>query len=132
MPHLVIEHSANLADKTDMDRLCRELHSVMVSSSLFELGGIRVRAFSAAHYAIADLQGENGFVDLNLRIGKGRSLEEKKKVGDALMDRAQSVLAPLFETEHFALSLEIREIDAELSWKRNTIHKRIRATGPNS
>jgi 5-carboxymethyl-2-hydroxymuconate isomerase len=132
MPHLSIEHSANLADKADIAELCRELHEVMVNAGPFEKGGIRVRAFSAAHYAIADLHADNCFVDLNLRIGKGRSLEEKKQVGDALIERAQAVLASLFETEHFALSLEIREIDAELSWKRNTIHKRIRATGPNS
>jgi 5-carboxymethyl-2-hydroxymuconate isomerase len=36
------------------------------------------------------------------------------------------VLAALFATPHFALSLEIREIDPELSWKRNAIHPRLR------
>ena len=35
-------------------------------------------------------------------------------------------LAPLFETPHFALSLEIREIDPALSWKKNAIHPRLR------
>ncbi|TGU68353.1 5-carboxymethyl-2-hydroxymuconate isomerase, partial [Mesorhizobium sp. M1C.F.Ca.ET.144.01.1.1] len=35
-------------------------------------------------------------------------------------------LSSLFATPHFALSLEIREIDAELSWKKNAIHPRLR------
>jgi 5-carboxymethyl-2-hydroxymuconate isomerase len=32
----------------------------------------------------------------------------------------------LFETPHFALSLEVREIDPALSWKKNSIHLRLR------
>jgi 5-carboxymethyl-2-hydroxymuconate isomerase len=32
----------------------------------------------------------------------------------------------LFGTPHFALSLEIREIEAALSWKKNSIHARLR------
>ncbi|MBI4046145.1 MAG: 5-carboxymethyl-2-hydroxymuconate isomerase, partial [Devosia nanyangense] len=35
-------------------------------------------------------------------------------------------LAPLFDTPHFALSLEIREIHPDLSWKKNAIHPRLR------
>lgn len=132
MPHLSIEYSANLADKIDMNALCHALHDVMINAGPFEKGGVRVRAFRADHYAIADLHAENAFVDINLRIGQGRSQEDKEQVGEALIVRAEAELASLFETEHFALSLEIREIDAELSWKCNTIHKRIRATGSNA
>ncbi|MCF4097143.1 5-carboxymethyl-2-hydroxymuconate Delta-isomerase [Maritalea mediterranea] len=132
MPHLSIEYSASLADKADIGALCHALHNVLINVGPFEQGGVRVRAFRADHHAVADLHSENAFVDLSLRIGQGRSPEEKKLVGDALMVRAQTELAPLFETEHFALSLEIREIDADLSWKRNTIHERIRATGSNA
>ena len=40
---------------------------------------------------------------------------------------AEGALAPLFGSPHFALSLEIREIDPELSWKRNAMHARLRA-----
>ena len=32
----------------------------------------------------------------------------------------------IFETPHFALSFEIREIDPQLSWKKNAIHLRLR------
>ena len=96
------------------------------TSGLFEVGAVRVRALRADHYAIADRLPENGFVDLNLRIGKGRSAEEKKRTGEALFAAATTALAPLLETPHFALSLEIREIDAELSWKKNAIHPRLR------
>jgi 5-carboxymethyl-2-hydroxymuconate isomerase len=90
---------------------------------------VRVRAFPARHFAIADLKTENAFADMSFRIGNGRSAEDRKRVGEAIFAAASEVLAPLFESPHFALSLEVREIDAELSWKKNAMHARLRAGG---
>lgn len=126
MPHLTIEYSANLETRVDLDGLCAALLETVLETGSFEIGGVRVRALRADHYAIADRLPENAFVDLSFRIGKGRSADEKKRAGEAIFATASSLLAPLFETPHFALSLEIREIDAELSWKKNTIHPRLR------
>lgn len=126
MPHLTVEYSANLESRADLDALCVTLLETILETGLFETGAVRVRALKADHYAIADRLPENGFIDLNFRIGKGRSTEEKKRTGEALFAAASAALAPLFETPHFALSLEIREIDAELSWKKNAIHPRLR------
>ena len=126
MPHLTIEYSGNLEGRADIGQLCDRLHAAILATGLFELGAIRVRALKAEHFAIADRLPENAFVDLNFRIGKGRSADEKRRTGEALFAVAGEVLAPLFETPHFALSLEIREIDSELSWKRNAIHPRLR------
>jgi 5-carboxymethyl-2-hydroxymuconate isomerase len=126
MPHLTIEYSRNVEDRADVGALCRRLAAAILSTGLFEVGAVRVRALRAEHFAVADDLPENAFVDVNVRIGAGRSAEEKKRVGETLFAAAGEALAPLFDTPHFALSLEIREIDAELSWKRNAIHPRLR------
>ena len=126
MPHLTVEYSANLEGRTDLDALCVALLETVLETGLFEVGAVRVRALRADHYAIADRLSENAFIDLNLRIGKGRTAEERKRTGEALFATANKLVAPLFETPHFALSLEIREINAELSWKKNAIHPRLR------
>lgn len=126
MPHLTVEYSANLDGRADLDALCGALLETVLETGLFEIGAVRVRALRADHYAIADRLPENAFVDLSLRIGKGRSAEDKKRTGEMLFAAAGKVLAPLFETPYFALSLEICEIDAELSWKKNAIHPRLR------
>lgn len=126
MPHLTIEYSANLDGRADIAALCRTLLKSVLETGLFEIGAVRVRALRAEHYAIADELAENAFVDLNFRIGKGRTAEEKKRTGEAIFAAATDVLGPLLATPHFALSLEIREIDAELSWKKNAIHPRLR------
>jgi len=126
MPHLTIEYSANLDGRADIGALCERLLNTVLETGLFEIGAVRVRALRADHYAIADRLAENSFVDLNFRIGKGRTAEEKQRIGEAILAAAADILGPLFETPHFALSLEIREIDAELSWKKNAIHPRLR------
>lgn len=126
MPHLTVEYSANLEARADMDGLCDTLLDAILATGLFEVGAVRVRALRADHFAIADRHPENGFIDLNFRIGAGRSAEDRKRTGEALFAAASAALAPLFETPHFAMSLEIREIDAEMSWKKNAIHPRLR------
>lgn len=126
MPHLTLQYSGNLDATVDMGGLCAALADTILETGLFEIGAIRVRAFAADHYAIADRLAENSFIDMSFRIGAGRSAEDKKRVGDALFAAAGAYLASHFETPHFALSLEIREIDPALSWKRNAIHPRLR------
>ncbi len=128
MPHLTIEYSANLAAVADLDVVCRALHRAMLDTGLFELGAVRVRALAAAHYAVADLLPENAFAALVLRMGAGRSSDDKAKVGAHVFAEASKAFAPLFATPHFALTLEIIEIDPAFSWKKNAIHPRLRAT----
>jgi len=127
VPHLTIEYSANLDGKSDMAALCRSLHAAMLASGLFELGAIRVRAVRCPDYAVADLLPENAFADLRLRIGAGRALADKTRAGEMIFAAAVSHFAPLFETPHFALTLDISELDPALSWKKNAIHPRLRA-----
>lgn len=126
MPHFSIEYSANLDGAVDFDALCRLVLEAALRTGLFELGALRVRAFRADYCAIADDLAENGFIDIAGRIGAGRSAAEKQALGEAIFAAVADHLAPLFAAPHFALSLEIREIDPVMSWKKNAIHPRLR------
>ena len=80
MPHVTMEYSANLENQVDMTALCKLVHTTGLETGLFELGAVRVRALRADHYAIADLMEANSFIDVSIRIGLGRSDEEKKRL----------------------------------------------------
>ena len=127
MPHFTFDYSANLDGRVDFHALCRVVHKVILETGLFELGAVRVRAIRCEAYAVADLLPENAYIDMAFRIGKGRSEDDKRRTGDAIFKAVTDHLATLFETPHFALTLEIREIDPVLNWKKNAIHPRIRA-----
>ncbi|WP_025885074.1 5-carboxymethyl-2-hydroxymuconate Delta-isomerase [Asaia prunellae] len=126
MPHLSLEYSGNLDRTIDMAGLCAALGETLFKTGFFEKGAIRVRAFRAIAWAIADQQPEDAFIDMSLRIGEGRSAEDRKHIGNMLFATATDRLLSFFDTPNFALSLEVREIDSALSWKKNTIHHRFR------
>ncbi len=126
MPHLRIEYSANLESRLDMPRFCAVAHKTILETCLFELGAVRVRAFRCDHHAIADLLAENSFLDMQFAVGEGRSADVLKRAGDQIFKTASAELAQFFETPHFALSFQITEINGSLSWKKNTIHTRLR------
>jgi 5-carboxymethyl-2-hydroxymuconate isomerase len=128
MPHFTMDYSANLDRTVDFDTLCGVVHAEILKTGLFEVGAVRVRAVRCEAYAIADLLAENAFIDMSFRIGEGRSEDDKRRTGEAIFTAVTQHLETLFQTPHFALTLEIREIDPALSWKKNAIHPRLRKT----
>ena len=127
MPHLSIEYSATLESRADIDALCHQLHAAMVQSETFPTAGIRIRAHRADHAIVADGHADNDFLAMTLSVGAGRSTDQLKAAGDLLFAAARAVLSGPLSTPHFALSLEIRVIDPELSWKETPIHARLLA-----
>jgi 5-carboxymethyl-2-hydroxymuconate isomerase len=125
MPHLTIEYSGNLA-ADELRWACSALHSLLAKDGAFELGAIRVRALQCEEYAIADLHPENAFVAMVLRIGVGRSLADKRRIGTALFAMSETIFAERMACAHFAMSLDILENDPDVSWKANSIHARLR------
>ena len=121
MPHISIEYSPNLEFEIDFGEFCRLLRDAAVETGIFRLEGIRVRAFKCDHYLIAGGEIGNGFVDISVRIRGGRPIEAKKDATEAIFAAAKSFLQPLLDSRPTALSLELREIDPELSPKANSI-----------
>lgn len=128
MPHMDITHSRNLGEEIDMPAFCERIAKAMEETGMFPLGGIRVRAIPCESYRIADGDPANSFADLELRVGAGRTVEAKRAAGEHVWAAAVEFCGALFGAPHFALSMEMREIDPDLSWKKNSIHARL-ATG---
>jgi 5-carboxymethyl-2-hydroxymuconate isomerase len=126
MPHMELRYSRNLEDHTDVQALCEAVAEMMRNDPMFVPGGIRVRAVPVDAYVIADGDARNAFLDMVLRIGSGRTDGAKKATGEKLFNGVVEHLSVLFMQPYFALSFELLEIDAELSWKKNSIHSRLR------
>lgn len=126
MPHIGIEYSGNLDDIIDVSALCETLRIAGIETGIFPLPGIRVRAFRADHYAIADGDPKHGFIDISVRLREGRPQEKKEAATAHLFNAAQSFLAGAFEANSIALSLEMRDIDASLSPKAGTIREHLK------
>lgn len=132
MPHLVVLYTSNLETESDMKGLCRHLADTLLAlrdedaQPVFPTGGVRVLAYPAAHYAVADGQRDYGFVYLNLRMGRGRSAAVKQRAGEALLAAAKAHLQPLFAKGYLGLTLQIDEGQEAFDAKHSTIHPLFR------
>ena len=127
MPHLMIDYSANIEPDIDMSRLCEHLRAIAAEIEAFPIAGVKVRAVRVEHYAIADGNPAHGFIDISVRIREGRDLETKKQAVDAIFNAANDFVSPIMQKRSLALSVELRDITAELAPKSGTIRKYLGA-----
>ncbi len=127
MPHLMIDYSANIEPDIDMSRLCEHLRAIAAEIEAFPIAGVKVRAVRVDHYAIADGNPAHGFIDISVRIREGRDLEIKKQAVDAIFNAANDFVSPIMQKRSLALSVELRDITAELAPKSGTIRKYLGA-----
>ena len=114
-----------------MPELLRKVNSILIAQGgVFPIGGVRSRAIELAEYAIADGSAEDAFVHATLKIGSGRTPEQKKKVGDELFAMMEAHFAQLFSRRYLALSLELAEFSEAGTWKHNNIHGRFKKASP--
>lgn len=106
-----------------MVALCEVLRVAMIETGVFPMAGVRVRAFAASHVAIADGNPAHGYIDMSIRLRAGRTPEAKKAATKHVFEAAQSYLAPIIAQRPIALSLEMRDIDPELSPKAGSIRE---------
>ena len=123
LPHLIVEYSANVEARVELDRLLDRLYETAVASGMFPLGGIRVRAYRADDYRIADCHEDNGFVHVTAIVGAGRSLERRTEVSRQLFDALCDELSAAQATSPLAISFNMREFDAVLNFKKNNLHE---------
>ena len=156
MPHLVILYTPNLDQApdqggTDMSALCHALAQTMAAQrdeldkAVFPPGGVRVLAYPAAHFAVAD-GGEHGgprghaagysgkhagyaFVYLNLRMAGGRSDATKKRAGDALLAVATAHFDHLIKERLIGITLQVDESPGQVyDGKHSNLHPLFQKT----
>ena len=142
MPHLVILYTGNLdapiaQGGSDIDALCRSLADAMlgvkdeVGKQVFPTGGVRVLAYPAPHFAVADggaagraagQAADYGFVYLNLRMGRGRSAAVQQLAGQRLEAVAKAHFAPQLAQRPIGVTLQIDEGPEVFDAKNSSLH----------
>ena len=121
MAHFTIDYSPNLEGKLDFADFCNAIRIAAVETGVFPVAGIRVRATACNHVSIADGNPQHGFIDISIRLRAGRSDDAKKSATAHVFEAARTFLEPALSSNPIALSLEMRDIDPDLSPKTGTI-----------
>lgn len=126
MPHFIVEYTDNIKDEANISGLLEKVNGVLMShDNIFPVGGIRSRAIELHHYRVADGTENDVFVHATLKVGAGRSKEEKTSVCDGLFNVMQEHFAGLFAKRYLALSMELFEF-THPTYKQNNMHTRFK------
>ncbi|MBL4764711.1 MAG: 5-carboxymethyl-2-hydroxymuconate isomerase [Colwellia sp.] len=111
MPHFILEHSGNLTNESlDLDGLFTRLIDEAVATGIFPLAGIRCRAHNCEYFRVADGTTTFGFIHLQVRIGSGRSEEQKASAAKVLFGVLTDHLSAIYESQGLAISFELTEL----------------------
>lgn len=139
MPHITIEYSANVADHHDVQHLIDAVHHAALDHGLASVDALRTRAAPRVRYRVADGHPDNAFIAIAVRIGPGRSADDKQSFLAAVLDAAEASLAddaaagpvgPPANPLAIAWSIELTEIDPEFRINRNHVRPALQHRNP--
>lgn len=123
MPHFHIDYSPNLEARLDIAGLCAVIRDAAVQTGVFPLAGIRVRATACTHVVMADGNPDHAFLDLSVRLRAGRTEEAKQAATRTIFAAMEAYCDAVMQSSPFMLSMEMRDIDPDLSPKSSSIRK---------
>ena len=119
MPHLILEHSANVSAVADIAGLVAALHQAALDTGVAPLDALRTRSVSRDVYAVGDQHPDNGFVAVTARLGAGRTDADKQRLIEALMTALSDELGDA--QNNLMLSVEYQEIDPTFRINKNNL-----------
>ncbi len=119
MAHFIYEYSANLDEELlDMPGLMQKLHESAVASEIFPIAGIRSRAIKCDHFRVADGAPDKGFINVSMKVGRGRDVATRQEVGESLWRAMLAHLEPLMASQPVTCSFEMRELDEHVKFNQ--------------
>jgi 5-carboxymethyl-2-hydroxymuconate isomerase len=117
MAHFIYEYSANLpAEQLNLSALMEKMHTAASASGIFPLAGIRSRAIRCEEFRVGEGNADYGFVNLSMKVGRGRDLDTRMAIGQTLFDILLEHLQPVMATRGLAVSFEMRELEEQVKF----------------
>lgn len=113
MPHVTLEYSNNLPKPVDFPGLFRRIHEALVGFPPIKLSDIKSRATGYDTFLIGAGNPETVFVHLTVAVLKGRTIDERKKMSEKLLQLLEVAFHETYLTRPCDITVDIREIERE-------------------
>jgi 5-carboxymethyl-2-hydroxymuconate isomerase len=94
MPHINIEYTANIASAFDADATLRAVNAIIIGSGLFEPEQVKSRAIALPYFRVGNAEAGEAFVHARIHLVAGRSVEQRKLLGAAVVEAIRRSLQP--------------------------------------
>lgn len=92
MPHIIVEYPKQLVNDTQVEAILDTLHHAIAQSGLFKADQIRTRAYAFTKFTNAG--GSEPYIHIQARIKSGRDTENKKQLGDVILNGLSTLAIP--------------------------------------
>lgn len=117
MPHLTLEHTANLRANMPLQGLFARLHAILHEVGKIELANCKSRAVERDRYYIGDGAPGGGFVHLDVRFLEGRPPDAKQEIGRRMLALLRECYGTSPAAAGVQLTVEIRDIQRPTYFK---------------
>ncbi len=90
MPHVIIEHAAEVAEQIALDELVDAVHEAAFASGLFPEYDIKTRAIAYQQHRTG--QTRDSFVHVAVHLLDGRSDTQKSELSESILARIEPML----------------------------------------
>ena len=127
MPQVVVDYSANIREEADIPGLLKTIADTVQAAGrgAFPLAAVKIRATGYDDYLIGDGDPEYAFLSINVRVAKGRPMEDQKRTFGAVWEAVKAHLKPVDEKRTLAISMDVEEFGERLAYKQNRLHEKF-------
>ena len=125
MPNIVVEYTDNIRAEADIPGLLRTMADTVQAAGqgAFPLAAVRIRAIELKDYIIGDGKPEYAFVNISVKLAKGRPEEDKTRTFGAVWEAVKAHLKPVDESRVLAISMDVEEFGDRIAYKQNRLHE---------
>ncbi len=125
MPHIILEHSANLEGDLDINALVQTLHDAALTCPTIDLLALRSRAERRERVVVADGNPDHRFAMVTARILAGRSDAVKEQIADTLFAALKEGLSGLDPNRGLAMAVDVVEIEPATFRKEHNLAEAV-------
>jgi len=125
VPHIILEHSANLEGDLDINALVQTLHDAALTCPTIDLLALRSRAERRERVVVADGNPDHRFAMVTARILAGRSDAVKEQIADTLFAALKEGLSGLDPNRGLAMAVDVVEIEPATFRKEHNLAEAV-------
>lgn len=110
MPHIVLEHTANIAPRLTVAELFTQIHLQVTSITGVLLNNCKSRRYVTEDFLIGGGGESSAIVHLSIRMIEGRSVETKRQLGESLTSVLRDAFSVSDDDVHVQVTVEVGDI----------------------
>jgi 5-carboxymethyl-2-hydroxymuconate isomerase len=117
MPHIILEYTENVKEKSKFQELFVQLHQIIVEVANASLESCKSRAIKHKNFFIGNGDVKNAFIYVQILLMEGRPLSVRKELGEKILAALEKHFSKSLEELNLQISVEPKELSEGLYFK---------------